>query len=130
MTGYSSSGKAVGGLTLGFGADDSGAGLIHTQVNDGSKFTATHSFAKNTLTSNKALPSTSKTLVTAAAADSKQMNTVFTTRSQTAPTASSQCGADMSAVMSKALQCMSGNPSKAAQAACITAAQKAAASAT
>lgn len=137
MTGYDANGKAVKGITTGFAKSANGGDTeLRTKINDGSKFKALHNFrAKTNKATSKTLATDSAAFVNAAMTDAGKIHTLFKAKAKTAakaPTAaatSAQCGADLSGIMSKALQCMQGKANtKAQQAACIAAAKTAAAS--
>ena len=130
MTGYDKNGKAVKGLQTGFGQAKDGSGqIIRTHLLDGSKFAVTHGVKnKKTLANMTKMPATTKAFVQAATSDSAKIHSLFHSQA-VSPThsASDQCGADLSTIVTKALSCMQGKANtKAEQAACIASAQTAA----
>lgn len=127
MTGYDENGKAVKGLTAGFGksADDSES-VVHTKINDGSSFTAVHGLTSNKTLANRAQSDDETEFMKAAFVDASKTNLAFRAA---AGDSSSACGADLSAVLAQSLSCTQGK-SKAAQAACVAAAKAAAESST
>lgn len=127
MTGYDAKGKAVKGLTAGFGTSaDESESVVHTKINDGSSFTAVHGLTTNKTLANRAQSDDETAFMKAAFVDASKTNLAFRANVAGEDT-SSACGADLSAILAQSLSCTQGK-SKAAQAACIAAAKKAAAS--
>lgn len=130
MTGYDAKGKAVKGLTAGFGkaADDSEP-VVHTKINDGSSFTAVHGLSTNKTLANRSQSEDETAFMKAAFVDASKTNLGFRANRTAGAPAASACGADLSAILAQSLSCTQGKAtSKAAQAACIAAAKAAATS--
>lgn len=129
MTGYDENGKAVKGISFGFAGGTNGEALLHTKLNDGTKFAAVHGFSTQKTVANKSLAKGEGDFVRTVLEDTTRINAIFKAKQAVAPTASAACGADLSEVVQRTLQCMGGKArSKAEQAACVAAAKKAAAS--
>lgn len=130
LTGYDAKGRAVKGLTAGFStAKDGSEPVLRTKLNDGSGFAAVHGLRSNSQRATKPALGDSAAFTQAAFADVSKIHGLFAATVKATPAApGAQCGADLSIIIARALQCMQAKKeAKAEQAACLVAAKKAAA---
>ncbi|MBX3207438.1 MAG: hypothetical protein KF764_20490 [Labilithrix sp.] len=137
LTGYDEDGHAVKGVSVGFyAAENASDATLRARVLDGSAFAARHDYARGRTSLNKELPASTASFLKQALADVVVLRRAFA-QTTTAAKASArtlgagqQCGGDMMAIVSAALQCIQStggtNVDANAVAQCIAAAQSAA----
>ena len=136
LTGYDEDGKPVKGLSVGFHASaDTSEATLRTRILDGSMFAARHDYAQGRTVARAQLSDDSASFVRQALADIAVLRHVVAQTTQNGATSkrsfgtTPQCGADMMAILSNALQCVqasggAANPTAITQ--CLAAAQSAA----
>ena len=135
LTGYDEDGEPVKGVSVGFHASDTDEATLRTRVLDGNMFAARHEYARGRTLMSAQIPAATSSFLRQALSDIAVLRKVVARTARDGAASprnfgtSPQCGADMMAIVSSALQCVQNNGGSAnanAIAQCVLAAQSAA----
>ena len=135
LTGYDEDGEPVKGVSVGFHASDTDEATLRTRVLDGNMFAARHEYARGRTLMSAQIPAATSSFLRQALSDIAVLQKVVARTARDGAASprnfgtSPQCGADMMAIVSNALQCIQNNGGSAnanAIAQCVLAAQSAA----